>query len=779
MNISYPSGSVNAKICIVTETLHNYSQQKLLETLLTGANINNQDYYLTSVFKSYDLSKDKLRFAQSYKTLNYELSQNNHNVIVPLGNIALNALTEFKSIYKYRGSILKSTKLEKEVKIIPTLHPAAIIRQYESICYTMIDFQRIKKESEFSDFRSLVNRELVINPTFDEIIEELDRLYYKPLSQYLSLDIETDMGAIYIKCVGLTDVTTRGFCIPFVVKTKILWTSYQEKYIWEKIRKLLTSPKHYKIIQNDAFEYEQLYPWIGEISPIYMDTMLGHKLCYPEMKKSLDIIASIYTTEPYWKDDAKNANWESSILFKYNCKDITVTLESALNIDQELKDLGLYEFFHGYIMPLRRILNRAYQTGIKVDPEILKNHFETQVNDYDKYQKILDTYYKDHLTKYIENIDPILKCSYKPEQGLNVNSKPQTNHFLYKVLGMRALKTGNKGSTGDEKALTKLAARNLKYKNEIDLILIIRGIRILLSTFLAGRFEAKTKIWTQDINLLIDPDGQIRPNHLIGITVTGRLSASKNIYKRGCNIQNQPTLIRDMYITPVGFSWVIGDESQVEVRLVGDLAPIPELRKIFKSGQDIHNLAASWSIGITVNEITKEQRTRYKKVVHGADYDIGYLEYAYQTKVSNSQGKIALENIHIKFPEIRSIYHKNIQKQLAENRTLVSPFGRFRNFFDRWGDQLFKKAYANIPQGMAADILNMALVRLSFRLPEDSQILLQVHDEGGIQARDEDVENVAKMFKEEVEIPVPIIPDDPIVIPLDVGIGKNWKEAKK
>jgi DNA polymerase I-like protein with 3'-5' exonuclease and polymerase domains len=162
--------------------------------------------------------------------------------------------------------------------------------------------------------------------------------------------------------------------------------------------------------------------------------------------------------------------------------------------------------------------------------------------------------------------------------------------------------------------------------------------------------------------------------------------------------------------------------------------------------------------------------------MHGADYDMGVNTFATTAGCSAKDAFFQLSKFHSAFPNIRA-WHESIRQQLSINRTLVTPFGRKRTFYGYWGDSMFKEAYANVPQGTACDHINMAALRIDAQTPKDVVIVMQVHDELVIEHGDHDPLPIAKLFKKEVEVPV-TVNFDTLVIPLDVGVGKDWKNVK-
>lgn len=793
-----PTGPIDASIAIVGEAPGEVeelsgipfvgSAGKRLNSFLKAAGINRNDCYITNISKYRPPDNDMNRLEEIGVNLDFcvqdlkeEFKLHKHNVIVACGNHALLVLTGRESITKWRGSILESTLFPGQ-KVIPVIHPAATLRVPTDSALCIMDFGRIKSESEFSDFRSLVEITPFISKNYSIVIKELDRLIDE--ATFISIDIETNKPATYIKCIGLTDSETKGLCIPIVDKKKNVWSVDEEIEIWKRIKILLTSYRYFKIIQNDWFELCMLFPWVGEIHPIMMDTMVAQKTCYPELKKGLDTICSIYTTQPYYKDDAKEGNYEGEKLWEYNVLDICITLTAASKLQDELKDYGMIDFFHGYIMPLKALLFRAYIKGVKVDTNLLKKYYDIVTPKCESKQKALEAIVG---------------------HPINVNSSVMVRKYLYQELKLKPVRVRKGTGVGDEETLIKLALKYPQHKTVLHLMLEVRQMSKLLSTYLAGRRDKKTKEWTFNQNILLDDDNRMRSQQTVGGTETGRLSAKKNILGKGCNIQNQPKYIRSFYISDEGTSFVVGDLRQVEARDVAYLSGDLGLKSIFKKGGDIHREVAGWVHKVPAHMITPEQRQTCKHVVHGANYDIGpeaftakvnepYQDGAWLLKypddisigpnsllkmgnVTRQDGKWLLEQFHNAFPGVKR-WHKSIVSQLSQSRTLTSPFGRRRVFFGWWGDDMFRAAYANIPQGMAVDLINMAAIRIDQRIVDKGIILLQVHDELVIQAKDELTLEVASIFKEEVERPI-MVNNDPLIIPLELSIGKNWKETKE
>ena len=736
-----PTGPLESEIVFIGESPSNEelrsgmtlvgSRGSLFNRLLKYSGKSRSDVYITSLFKTQDTSNE----GQAQLDLIKELEGlPNLKIIVPLGNRSLKALTGKWSITKWRGSLIRPLRLPTKI-VIPTLNPDYCLKgQYKETSLVMFDMMKIKKT--LKEGWTVLDRTFKINPTFEECCEALDR--YNG-SANVAVDIETDMGANYIKCVGFADSRDYATCIPFYEGGRAVWTEKQETFLWKRVKDILTNPKVGKIIQNMMFEMMVLYPWVGEIYPIIMDTAVAHHCLLSELKKNLGLQASIYTSEPFFKDEAKEGDWGPHVLYTYNCKDCTVTYEIFEVLTQDLKTEGMYDYFHGYQMPLATLLFRASHKGIKVDVKKVKKYFNEYSQKLDIAQKTLDK-----------------EVGY----SLNANSPKALAKLIYDELGLpKQFHRMTGKTTTNEEALVKL---NKHYPMTIfDLILEVRGLRKLISTYLKN-------FW--------DRDGRCRSSWLVYGTETGRLSSAENIYGTGLNMQNIPGNIRDIFVADDGCVFVKVDLSQVEARLVAYLAQDPTMMKVFEDGEDIHSKVASMVLSIPLKYIGKEsaERKKGKTCVHAANYLIGVGKFATIIDLPQSEARILLGRYYSLFK--LGIWHDRVRDTIKKSRTLVTPFGRKRQFFDIMGEPLFRSAIAFVPQSTASDHINMGAVRMESQFPPQAKILLQIHDELVIQCKEKDQNKVIDIINKELSQPIHIHGKE-VVIPVDIGVGKDWKSA--
>lgn len=233
--------------------------------------------------------------------LQKEIEYADPNLIIALGNTPLWALTGDGGITKNRGTIMEVEILGKTYKLLPTFHPAYVLRLWESRPIVIADLMKAKLESEFPQVRR-TPRELWIEPTIADIIQ-FTELYLKPVPIF-AWDIETSPKGGFITCIGF-GTATHAICIPFA-DTRTEHNSYwstpeQEAKAIHLVRNILHLPNA-KVAQNGMYDMQWVWNQWG-ITPRgeLHDTQLLHHSMYPEMKKDLGFLGSLYTNEVAWK----------------------------------------------------------------------------------------------------------------------------------------------------------------------------------------------------------------------------------------------------------------------------------------------------------------------------------------------------------------------------------------------------------------------------------------------------------------------------------------------
>lgn len=242
-------------------------------------------------------------FERELERLGDEILSTDPNLIICLGNSALWALAGRTGVSKLRGTTLLSSHCISGYKLLPTYHPAAVLRQWELRPTTIADLMKASRETDYPDIRR-PPREIWIEPSIEDI-ERFIAEEITPLSNpLLSIDIETSGNRI--TCLGIAPSGQVGIVIPFDdsrQKSGCYWPSVTaEKQVWEIIRRVLEDTSTRKLFQNGAYDISFLWRAYGiRVYGACEDTMLLHHALHPESLKGLGYLGSIYSDEGAWK----------------------------------------------------------------------------------------------------------------------------------------------------------------------------------------------------------------------------------------------------------------------------------------------------------------------------------------------------------------------------------------------------------------------------------------------------------------------------------------------
>lgn len=229
-----------------------------------------------------------------------EIREADPNIIIALGGTALWALMCGGTISKERGHLMEC-KLVPGYKVLPTFHPAYLIRMYKARVTMMTDLATAERQSHSKELL-YVERRLVLNPT----LEDLNEFYKVHLQSaaYVSADIETYRGQI--ECVGFAPDNRNAIVVPFVDRAnhdRSYWKSADDELAaMEWCRKVLEDRSLPKLFQNGPYDVQWLWEKFRIKTYNYSeDTRLQHHALYPELPKSLQYLASTYENEQAWK----------------------------------------------------------------------------------------------------------------------------------------------------------------------------------------------------------------------------------------------------------------------------------------------------------------------------------------------------------------------------------------------------------------------------------------------------------------------------------------------
>jgi len=351
-------------------------------------------------------------------------------------------------------------------------------------------------------------------------------------------------------------------------------------------------------------------------------------------------------------------------------------------------------------VPLVRVLARMEILGIGVDAEELRR-------------------LRDDLVARCDELRAAIHADAGEE--FNVNSTVKLREILFDRLGLTPQKKTKTGYSTDAATLEKLLGEH----PIIEHLLAYREVEKLRSTYGEGLLAE------------IGPDGRIHATFNQTVARTGRLSSDQP------NLHNIPVrsdlgrAFRKAFVPAPGYTFLIADYNQIELRCIAHLAEDPGLIEAFESGQDIHNATAARVFDVEPNEVTLEQRSKAKMVSYGLAYGMEAFGLAQRLAIPVGEAQTILDAYFEAFPAVRDYMDRTVAEARERGYT-ETLFGRRRQIPELASDnfrirQAGERQAMNAGiQGLAADIFKVALVRLDAAFDAagaTSRIVLQVHDE--------------------------------------------------
>lgn len=571
---------------------------------------------------------------------------------------------------------------------------------------------------------------------------------------FISLDTETTgTDPISAKLVGLSFSVkeNQAFYVPIPQNDKEAQKIVNEfKPIYENVNIL-------KIGQNIKYDLLVLQNYGINLKGKIFDTMIAHYLLQPELHHGMDYMAEVYLNyqtikiEELIGNKGKNqknmADLSPTEVYEYACEDADVTLKLKNILEPLLKENGCEQLFWDIEMPLMPVLAYMERNGVCIDTEGLK---ETSL------------LYTSEMKRIEKEIHALAGTDF------NIASPKQVGEILFDRL--KIIDKPKKTKTG-QYVTSEEVLESLRSKHEIvEKILEHRGLKKLLGTYI----DALPK--------LINPKtGHIHTSFNQTITATGRLSSSNP------NLQNIPVRnehgkeIRKAFIPEEGCIFFSADYSQIELRIMAHLSGDTNMIEAFREGHDIHAATAAKVFKKSIDEVTREERSKAKTANFGIIYGITAFGLAERMNVSRTEAKNLIEEYFQTYPKVKEYMNRSIDMARQKGYT-ETVYHRKCYLRDINSHNAVVRGYAernaiNAPiQGSAADIIKIAMIHIYKRFQEEnirSKMILQVHDELNFSVYPEEKEKVQQIVVEEMEKAYTM----KVPLEADFGWGNNWLEA--
>lgn len=405
--------------------------------------------------------------------------------------------------------------------------------------------------------------------------------------------------------------------------------------------------------------------------------------------------------------------------------------------------------FDGIEMPLVPVLAKMERAGMLVDPDRLRSLSEglaTQITEVERSIRDL-----------------------AGDETFNIGSPMQLSHVLFDVMGLptKGLKKTKRGYySTNAKVLSDLARDH----EIVRLILDWREKSKIKSTYL------------DTLGPLRRGDGRVHTTYNQTITATGRLSSSDP------NLQNIPTrselgrTVKTAFSAGEGSVFLAVDYSQIELRLLAHLSGDEHLVRAFNEGEDFHAETAARVFGVPVSEVTPDLRSRAKAVNFGIVYGQQAYGLSQSLHISMAEARDMIDRYYEAYPGVRT-FLDNVVARAKQTGYAETMYGRRRHIPELKAKNPQLRGFGertamNHPmQGTAADIIKIAMARVSRRLEEEgfaAHMILQVHDELDFECPIDEVERLTAMVRDVMEhvvdLRVPLI--------AEASTGVTWADAK-
>jgi DNA polymerase-1 len=560
--------------------------------------------------------------------------------------------------------------------------------------------------------------------------------------------------AYYIACNKYLENVNQDQTVSLFSDGASVHCEFKLNPLLKELKPLLEEESVLKVAHNAKYETGVLANYGIQLKGVEFDTMLAAFVTFPGDKVGLKDVALRHLGVEMTEYEALTGKGKSQIPFKdvpiedatqYACADADMTWRLYRYFKPKIAEKEVMSLYYDIEIPCMKVLAEMEHVGICLDTGYL--------------QSLSDTF-----SVEIESLRA--KIQELAGKSFNVNSTKQLAEVLFDDMGLPVIKKTKTGRSTDSSVLEALAE-----KHEIAKLLIrFRTLEKLQSTYVTA-LPHSVSTTTNRVHTSFNQT----------VAITGRLSSTSP------NLQNIPIrseegrLIRQAFVPSAPDRKLLSiDYSQIELRVMAHLSQDENLIEAFKNGEDIHARTAAIVNGISLEEVTKEQRYSAKAVNFGILYGQSSFGLSGQLGIDRKSAKEIIEDYFEKLPKVKAFIDSTIASAKEEGQVRTE-FGRFRLLPDIHSKvfhlrQFAERAAVNTRvQGTAADIMKLAMIDVQRRITESglvSDMVLQVHDEllfdMVVSEEDDLVSLVKKAMGGVVSWDVPL--------GVDVAVGDHWGE---
>ncbi|WP_246085443.1 DNA polymerase I [Solitalea koreensis] len=621
------------------------------------------------------------------------------------------------------------------------------IRKAEEVLVEEIN----EKTSDFKTIHSTEHNYLILHTAEQrkQLITDL------ALQAAISFDTETTgTDANNAELVGLSFSWKKGeaFYVPIPENQE------EAQRIVHEFKAVFESPAIEKIGQNIKYDV-LILKWYGiEVQGKLFDTMLAHYLIDADTRHNMDFLSESYLnykpisiTELIGKKGKDQENMRTVEVEKageYAAEDADVTLQLRDAFTPILSNLNAIKLAEEVENPLVYVLADIEKEGIRIDEAGLAEYSKELKHDIHRLEK---------------------QIYEKAGLKFNIASPKQLGEVLFDKLQLdpKAKKTKTGQYQTGEDVLTALAPKHEMVQDVLD----FRQLQKLKSTYVDA------------LPLMINPrTGRVHSSFNQAVAATGRLSSNNP------NLQNIPIRtekgreVRRAFIAKDNDHVLLSaDYSQIELRIIAEISKDEGMMDAFIQGLDIHRATAAKVYGLSLDEVTSEQRRNAKAVNFGIIYGQSAFGLSQNLGIPRKEAAEIIDNYFIQYPRIKQYMHDTIN--FAREQGFVETIlGRRRYLRDITSANATVRGFAernaiNAPiQGSAADMIKVAMINIHRELKAqkvETKMILQVHDELVFDVPKSEIEQVRPIIEEQMKSAIKM--EVPILV--ESGIGQNWLEA--
>lgn len=656
----------------------------------------------------------------------------------------------------YREGLLENrdqAMLSKDLVTIRTDLPVQF--SPEALRRSEPDWDRLLELAWELDFQSLA-REL--EEEHGAGGEDIDAATELSSAEEWSAWLEESGGTWFVAPVGPGEDEVEGLAFARG-ESEVHWLDFRTEGLREIVIRGLAEElgdEGVDVVGHDLKSILRAFPEIGSSCRARLtDTMLLSYLLVPSLR-SHELPDLALERLRHRVAEPKEVGWSggsrppvgAESLRVFAAEQVELPRRMAPTLEKELDAAGLRGVYEELERPLVPVLAAMERTGIELDTAFLAELGDEMGDRVDALEDAI--------------FDEV-------GESFNLASSQQLGEILFERLGFPVVKRTRK---------TRSYSTSAEVLQELD----AKGFT-LAGKILEHRELTKLRSnWIEGLPALVGPDGRLHTHYQQAVAATGRLSSARP------NLQNIPVRsgvgseIRRAFRAAEGWSLVVADYSQIELRVLAHVSGDAAMIEAFRTGEDIHAATAAVVFGGLPELVTSEQRRAAKVINFGILYGMTPWGLSKQLGITPGEAKRFIAAYLDRFEGVRRYTEETLERARATSR-VETLWGRIRWLPDirsrnRMVRENTERMAVNAPiQGSAADILKLAMIRLHGRLAEagtGARLLLTVHDELVVEApqgtEDETVGVVRDVMSSVVELEVPL--------DVDAGVGPDWGSAK-